>query len=48
MEDFQFTENEGLKVRIKDSPQQIDFVELYFTETLLQLIATETTRYGLQ
>ena len=48
MEDFQFSENEGLKVRIKDSPQQIDFVELYFTETLLQLIATETTRYAEQ
>ena len=51
MEDFQFNENEGLKVRTKDNPQVIDFVELYFTETLLQLlqlIKTETNRYAEQ
>ena len=48
MEDFQFNENEGLKVRIRDNPQPIDFVELYFTETLLQLIITETNRYAEQ
>ena len=45
MEDFQFNENEGLKVRINENPQPIDFVEIYFTETLLQLIVTETNRY---
>ena len=48
MKDFQFNENEGLKVRIKDNPQQIDFVELYFTEILLQLIVTEAIRYAEQ
>ena len=48
MEDFQFNENEGLKVRIKDNPQSIDFVEFYFTETLLQLIITEKNRYAEQ
>ena len=51
MEDFQFIENEGLKVRTKDNPQVIDSVELYFTETflqLLQLIKTETNRYAEQ
>ena len=44
MEDFQFNENEEMKVRIEDKPQPIDFVELYFTETLLQLIVAETNR----
>ena len=51
MEDFQFNENEGLKVRTKDNPQVIDSAELYFTETflqLLQLIKTETNRYAEQ
>ena len=48
MEDFQFNENEGLKLRINENPQPIDFVEIYFTETLLQLIVTETNRYPKQ
>ena len=42
---FRFNQMERLKVRIKDNPQPNDFVELYFTETLLQLIVTETKRY---
>ena len=48
MEDFQCNENEGLKLRIKENSSTNCFVELYFTEALLQLIVTETNRYAEQ
>ena len=48
MEDFQCNENEGLKLRTKENSSTNCFVELYFTEALLQLIVTETNRYAEQ
>ena len=43
---FVFAENEWLKARIKDNPQSVDFVELYLTETIVEVIVRETNRYA--
>ena len=41
-ENFAFAENEGRKVRIKDNSQPVDFVELYLTETIVEVVVRET------
>ena len=38
----------GLKVRIKENLYTLDFVNLYLTEQLYQLIVDETNRYANQ
>ena len=43
-ENFAFAENEGLKLRIKDNSQPVDFAELYLTETIVEVIVRETNR----
>ena len=46
LENFVFAENEWLKARIKDNPESVDFVELYLTETIVEVIVRETNRYA--
>ena len=46
LENFIFAENDGLMVRIKDNTQAVDFVELYLTETIVEVIVRETDRYA--
>ena len=41
LQTFPFREVEGLQVRIKDNPTVIDFVELYLTAELFELLFTE-------
>jgi hypothetical protein len=43
-----FTGTEGLRVRIPDDPEPIDFFNLYFTDEIFQYIADETNRYAEQ
>ena len=33
-------------MRIKDNPQPVDFVELYRTETIVEVIVRETNKYA--
>ena len=42
------TKNEGLHVRIGDTPNVLDFVELYFTDEILTRVVNETNSYGHQ
>ena len=43
-----FSENEGLRVRIGDTPNVLDFVEVYLTDEILTHIVNETNRYAHQ
>ena len=43
-----FSENEGLGVRIRDTPIVLDFVELYLTDEILTHVVNETNRYAHQ
>ena len=46
LQTFPFREVEGLQVRIKDNPTVIDFVELYLTGELFELLVTQTNLYA--
>ena len=46
LENYVFAENEGLKVRIKNNPQPVGFVELHLIETIVEVIVRETNRYA--
>ena len=43
-----FSKNEGLHIRIGDTPNVLDFVELYLTDGILTHVVNETNRYGHQ
>ena len=43
-----FSENEGLHVRIRDTPNVSDFVELYLTDHILTHVVNETNLYAHQ
>ena len=43
-----FSENEGLRVRIGDTPSVLDFVELYLTDEILTHVVNKTNRYAHQ
>ena len=43
-----FSENEGLHVRIRDTPNVLDFVELYLTDQILTHVVNETNLYAHQ
>ena len=43
-----FSENEGLCVRTGDTPNLLDFVELYLTDEILTHVVNETNRYAHQ
>ena len=44
--DFPFTENEGLKIWLDETASPADFVELYVTKGIIQLLVNETNRYA--
>ena len=48
LERFPFLEKEGLRVRMKDDPTVLDFVELYLTQEVFTLLITETNRFAKQ
>ena len=39
------SKNQGLHVRIGDTPNVLDFVELYFTDEILTHVVNETNSY---
>ena len=43
-----FSEKEGLSVRTGDTPNLLDFVELYLTDEILTHVVNETNRYAHQ
>ena len=43
-----FSENKGLCVRTGDTPNLLDFVELYLTDEILTHVVNETNRYAHQ
>ena len=43
-----FSKNEGLHIRIGDTPNVLDFVELYLTDGILTHVVNETNRYAHQ
>ena len=45
---FPFTGTLGIEVDLTDEMQPLDFFELYFDDTLLDMICTETNRYAEQ
>ena len=42
----EFTEVEGVTVRVPDNPTVLDFLNLYLTDELFQLMVDETNRYA--
>ena len=46
MEQFPFREVEGLKVRIDENASPADYVELYLTDRVMELIVRETNHYA--
>ena len=46
LEDFPFAETEGLKLRLPEKPNCLDFVELYLTDEIMNMIVIETNRYA--
>ena len=48
LERFPFLEKEGLRVRMKDDPTVLDFVELYLTQEVFTLLITETNQFAKQ
>ena len=48
LHDFPFIDNEGLKVRLRDNPNHLDFVDLYLTDAVINLMVEETSRFANQ
>ena len=46
LEEFPFSDLEGLKVRMKNDPFPLDFVELYLNNEIIELLVRETNRYA--
>ena len=45
---FPFNETEGLKVRMNQQQNVLDFLQLYLTDKMLELIVIETNRFANQ
>ena len=48
LEDLSFTGEEGLRVRMKENATPLDYIELYLTDEIMELLVTETNRYAKQ
>ena len=48
LEHFPFTETEGLQVRMNNEHSIIDFVKLYLTDEVFNILVTETNRFAEQ
>ena len=48
LEDHPFAEIEGLQpvMRLPDEPSTLDFVQLYLTDNIFNILVTETNRYA--
>ena len=46
LEDLSFTGEEGLHVRMKVNATPLDYIELYLTNEIMELLVTETNRYA--
>ena len=45
LEDHPFSETEGLLKRFGENPTVLDFVQLYLTDKIFDLLVTETNRF---
>ena len=48
LEDLSFTGEEGLCVRMKENATPLDYIELYLTDEIMELLVAETNRYAEQ
>ena len=46
IQDFDLSENERTKVRMKNNPDAVDFVELHLNDKIINLIVDEWNRYA--
>ena len=43
---FPFAETEGLRIQMRDNVNMLDYLELYFTDQVLENIVHETNRFA--